>query len=182
MLPHAQMWCKATLIAGMLSLVVTCSAAWAGEAAEEKSNETVTSELPTAKMLVDYYHQMSVPKPFVVREGDAFEKHRDDLRKKVFESAGLWPLPKRVPLDVHQSPPLEHPWCTVRRIYYQLWPGVYSAGLLFMPKQLTEKPAPAMLCPHGHWRDGNAHPEVQKRCLNFARLGYVTFSSTQDHY
>jgi cephalosporin-C deacetylase-like acetyl esterase len=39
-----------------------------------------------------------------------------------------------------------------------------------------------MLCPHGHWSEGNANPEVQKRCLNFARLGYVTFSSTQNHY
>jgi len=109
-------------------------------------------------------------------------KHRKELRDKVLRSVGLWPLPRRVPLDVHQSAPLDHPWCTVRRIYYQLWPGVYSAGLLFMPKKLNEKPAPAMLCPHGHWSDGNAHPEVQKRCLDFARLGYVTFSSTQNHY
>jgi dienelactone hydrolase len=95
---------------------------------------------------------------------------------------GLWPLPDRVPLDVHESAPLDHPWCTVRRIYYRLWPGVYSSGLLFMPKQLGERPAPAVLCPHGHWANGNAHPEVQKRCLSFARLGYVTFSSTQNHY
>lgn len=181
-LRQASTWGKLTLAICVLSLVVMCHTTWAGEAAEEKSNESVTSELPTAKMLADYYHQMSVPKPFIVREGGAFEKHRDDLRKKVLQTAGLWPLPKRIPLDVHQSPPLDHPWCTVRRIYYQLWPGVYSAGLLFLPKQLPEKPAPAMLCPHGHWSDGNAHPEVQKRCLNFARLGYVTFSSTQNHY
>jgi dienelactone hydrolase len=53
---------------------------------------------------------------------------------------------------------------------------------LFLPKQWRERPAPAMLCPHGHWAEGNANPEVQKRCLNFARLGYVTFSSTQNHY
>lgn len=146
------------------------------------SLETPAAELPTAKMLVDYYHQMSVPKPLVVRRGVEFQKHRKELREKVLRSVGLWPLPERVPLDVHQSAPLEHPWCTVRRIYYQLWPGVYSAGLLFMPKNPSEQPAPAMLCPHGHWSDGNAHPEVQKRCLNFARLGYVTLSSTQNHY
>ena len=133
-------------------------------------------------MLADYYHQMSVPKPFIVRKGDALKAHRAELRKKVLHSVGLWPLPERVALDVHSSPPLDHPWCMVRRVYYQLWPGVYSSGLLFMPKQLAERPAPAMLCPHGHWADGNAHPEVQKRCLNFARLGYVTFPSTQNHY
>lgn len=173
---------KAAMPVGVLWLMVLCGTVWADEAVEEETGQDAAGSLPTAKLLVDYYHQMSIPKPFLVREGGAFKKHRDDLRKRVLQSVGLWPLPERVPLDVHQSPPLDHPWCTVRRVYYQLWPGVYSAGLLFMPKQLRESPAPAMLCPHGHWRDGNAHPEVQKRCLNFARLGYVTFSSTQNHY
>jgi len=138
--------------------------------------------LPTAKMLVDYYRQMSVPKPLVVRSGEEFTAHKRRLQQKLLESVGLWPLPERLSLDVHQSEPLDHPWCTVRRVYYRLWPGVYSSGLLYMPKKLSERPAPAMLCPHGHWADGNAHPEVQKRCLSFARLGYVTFSSTQNHY
>ncbi len=157
-----------------------------GQAAEQPPADPPAqpgaAQLPTARMLTDYYNQMSVPKPFEVRSGDEWTAHRDQLRKKVFKSVGLLPLPKRVPLDVHSSEPLEHPWCTVRRIHYQLWPGVYASGLLFMPKQLPEKPSPAMLCPHGHWKDGNAHPEVQKRCLNFARLGYVTFSPPQDHY
>lgn len=137
---------------------------------------------PRVDMLVDYYQQMSVPKPLVVRSGDEWQTHRTRLKREVLRCAGLAPLPDRIPLDVHQSPALDHPWCTVRRVAYQLWPGVYSTGLLYMPKQLPERPAPAMLCPHGHWQNGNAHPEVQKRCLNLARLGYVTFSSTQNHY
>lgn len=134
------------------------------------------------KTLVDYYHQMSVPKPLVVRSGDEWKAHQARLKKRVAQCVGLDPLPDRLPLDVHASSPLDHPWCTVRRIAYQLWPGVYSTGLLYLPKQLSERPAPAMLCPHGHWAHGNAEPDVQKRCLNFARLGYVTFSSTQNHY
>ena len=164
----------AAILVGLLALAPAAPARGA-EGGEEAG-------LPTAKMLVDYYHQMSVPKPFVVRSGEEFEKHRQRLRQKVLESVGLWPLPERVALSLHRSEPLDHPWCTVRRVYYQLWPGVYSSGLLFMPKKLAERPAPAMLCPHGHWADGNAHPEVQKRCLSFARLGYITFSSTQNHY
>lgn len=152
----------------------------AGGSAPTPSAES--TRLSTAKMLTEYYQQMSVPKPFVSRSGKDFEAHRTQLRRKVLESTGLWPLPDRIPLDVHQSAPLDHPWCTVRRVFYQLWPQVYSSGLLFIPKELPEQPAPATLCPHGHWKDGNAHAEVQRRCLNFARLGYVTFSSTQNHY
>ena len=145
--------------------------------------EKDASRLRSAKMLRDYYQQMSLPKPFVVRSGEEFEAHRRRLRTGLLESTGLWPLPERIALDdVHRSDPLDHPWCTVRRVHYQLWPGVYSSGLLYVPKQLSEKPAPAMLCPHGHCKHGNAYPREQKRCLNFARLGYVTFSSTQNHY
>jgi cephalosporin-C deacetylase-like acetyl esterase len=173
---------KIAIAFDVLMLLSLHSFAAADQASASGADEPTAKELPTAQMLVDYYHQMSVPKPFTVRRGDELTAHQAELKKKVLECVGLWPLPERVPLDVHPSPPLDHPWCTVRRIYYQLWPGVYSSGLLFMPKSLTETPAPAMLCPHGHWSNGNAHPEVQKRCLSFARLGYVTFSPTQNHY
>jgi len=135
-----------------------------------------------AKMLAEYFEAMSVAKPLVVRKGEDWEAHRRRLQEKVLDSIGLNPLPEWTALDVHQSPPLDHPWCTVRRVYYRLWPGVYSSGLVFMPKQFRERPAPAMLSPHGHWGNGNAHPVVQTRCLNLARLGYVVFSSTQNHY
>ena len=166
------------LIAGAAMILSTCPRSSAADSPEQAP----ANQLQTAQMLSDYYEQMSVPKPFDVRAPNDWKAYRDELRKKVLKSVGLLPLPDRVPLDVHRSEPLDHPWCTVRRIHYQLWPGVYSAGLLFMPKTLAEQPSPAMLCPHGHWKDGNAHPEVQKRCLNFARLGYVTFSPPQDHY
>lgn len=133
-------------------------------------------------MLVEYFEQMSAPKPFLVRVGNEYAAHAQALREYVLDCCGLRPLPDRVPLDARGSAALDHPWCTVRRVSYQLWPGVYSSGLLYMPKAFRERPAPAMLCPHGHWAKGNAEPDVQRRCLNFARLGYVTFSSTQNHY
>ncbi len=170
------------LIVGALMLLGCQSSTVEANQPTGTSAENQPDILSTAEMLTEYYHQMSVPKPFVVREGQEFKAHQAALKKRVLGSVGLWPLPDRIALDVHESSPLDHPWCTVRRVYYQLWPNVYSSGLLYMPKELAEKPAPVMLCPHGHWKDGNAHPEVQRRCLYFARLGYVTFSSTQNHY
>jgi len=133
-------------------------------------------------MLVEYFEQMSQPKQFVSRTGQEFKTHQEMLRRKLLTCASLWPLPERPPLDPHLSPPLDHEWCTVRRVAYQLWPEVYSTGLLYMPKEFAERPAPAVLCPHGHWPHGNADPEVQRRCLTLAQMGYVVFSSSQNHY
>ena len=133
-------------------------------------------------MLVEYFEQMSVPKPFVIRQGRQFHDHQKKLRQKLLECVGLSPLPQRIGLDIHKTKSLDHPWCTVQRIYYQLWPGVYSSGLLYMPKEFQEKPAPIMLCPHGHWENGNANPMEQIRCLVFAKMGYIVFAPNQNHY
>jgi hypothetical protein len=135
-----------------------------------------------AKMLIAYFERMSRPKPFVVRTGEKFQAHRRSLRQKLLRCAGLSPLPKRVALDVHSSRSLDHEWCTITRASYQLWPNVYSSGLLFMPKKFVDRPAPAVLCPHGHGSNGNANVRVQQRCLTLAKMGYVVFSTTQNHY
>lgn len=133
-------------------------------------------------MLLDYYEAMVTPRPFEVRTGEAWERHRQKLRRTLLTCAGLWPLPERLPLEVHATAPLEHEWCTVQRVYYQVWPGVYNDGLLYLPRNFPERPAPAVLCPHGHWEGGNTHPDVQARCLVLAKLGYVVFSPSQQHF
>ncbi len=171
------------MIAVVTLVSVALAHALGGEGwAWERKTNVFAERREVAAMLVGYFEEMCRPKPFEVRKGDEFKAHQKALRQKLLECAGLWPLPDRVPLDARLSDPLDHEWCTVRRVAYQLWPEVYSTGLLFMPKQLAERPAPAILCPHGHWPNGNAHPEVQKRCLVLAKMGYVVFSPTQNHY
>ena len=170
----------AVLTAGLVAL---CGASLSSaESASPPQANVFAHRQEAAKMLIAYFERMCTPKPLVVRTGQAFTAHRRDLRQKLLACAGLWPLPKRVALDVHTSGPIEHEWCTIRRVVYQLWPNVYGNGLLYMPKRPAKNPAPAVLCPHGHWRDGNAHPEVQRRCLVLAKMGYVVFSPTQNHY
>ena len=123
-----------------------------------------------------------MPSRLQIRTGDDWEQHRTRLREYRAGVLRLVPLPERVPLDVRMSEPLDHPWCTVRRVSYQLWPGVYRPVCCSCPSSSATAGAGDALCPHGHWEHGNANPAVQTRCLNFARLGYVTFSSTQNHY
>jgi len=176
-------------LGGSLALPLAFAAAlssWTlgGEAASpwEDPTSALGGRRKAAAMLVAYFERMCEPKPFEVRQGKKFKLRQETLRSDLRRCVGLFWMPKRVPLDVHQSDPIDHGGCTIRRVAYQLWPQVYSSGLLYVPKELPERPAPAVLCPHGHWRDGNAHPEVQRRCLALAKLGYVVFSSTQHHY
>jgi len=134
-----------------------------------------------AAALTRYFEEMSVPKPFPVLTGERLEARQKELRGRLLADVGLAPLPERIDLDVHKSAPIDHPWCTIEKIEYQLWPGVYTAALLFVPKEFPEKPAPAMLCPHGHWDHGYAFPDVQKRCIVLAKMGYVALSPRQNH-
>jgi len=132
--------------------------------------------------LVRYYENMSIPKPLLPRVGDDFLKHRDEVREKLLQSTRLFPLPERVPLDPHYSEPLDHPWCKVYKVAYQIFPEIYSVGLLFVPKELPESPVPGILCPHGHFQNGYYSETLQARCLGLARLGFVVFSTPNDHY
>ncbi|MBN1851426.1 MAG: acetylxylan esterase, partial [Pirellulales bacterium] len=135
-----------------------------------------------AVLLTGYFEAMSVPKPFHLLEGAALQTLHRQLRERLLADVGLDPLPERIDLDVHRSKPIAHPWCTIEMIEYQLWPGVYSQALLLVPKEFQEKPAPAVLCPHGHWDHHFAHPDVQKRLLVLAKMGYVVLSPRQNHY
>ncbi|MBM4050892.1 MAG: hypothetical protein FJ279_37835, partial [Planctomycetes bacterium] len=151
-------------------VLLALSAQMVSMAASFAQDEAGARRREVAAMLVAYFEAMCQPKPFVPRVGEDFKAHQRSLREKLLACAGLSPLPERVPLELHESEPLDHEWCTVRRVAYQLWPQVFSTGLLYMPKQFAERPAPAVLCPHGHWQNGNAHPDVQARCLVLAKL------------
>ena len=129
-------------------------------------------------LLLNYHKTMSK-----ARKISTNKNKRHELRKSLKKLLGLNLSPQNLHLDVFESKEIDHPWCRVKRVSYQIWPGVYASGLLYKPKITNNSQAPpAMLCPHGHWQDGNMNPIVQRRCLNFARLGYVTFSPDLIHY
>lgn len=134
-----------------------------------------------AAILGEYFEQMSVPKPFEVRTGMAFREHTDALRKRLLGDLALDPFPERIPLDAHESAAIDHPWCTIKKVAYQIWPDVYSRGILYLPKELGPQPAPAILSTTGHWPGTYSYAEEQKRSLMFARLGYVVFAPPQNH-
>lgn len=146
---------------------------------------------PALRTLDDYF-------PFTPpATSQEWQQRRVALRDQLLVSLGLWPLPTRTPLNpvVHGS--LDCGDYTIEKVYFESLPGFFVTGNLYRPKNVTG-PIPAVLCPHGHWRNGrflwssdeeiqreldagaekfagNARSVLQARCASLARLGCLVF-------
>ena len=63
----------------------------------------------------------------------------------------------------------------IRKLRYEVVPGMYSAALLYEPEHISGK-VPAVLNVHGHGSGGKAVEHKQKRCVNQARRGMLALS------
>ncbi len=103
-------------------------------------------------------------------------KHEAELRKNLFVAWGgdACFLPKPCDLDPRQhGEPLKRDGYTVEKLTIQTRPGVRMTANLYVPDGARKKPAPAILCVHGHWRGAKQDPVVQSRCIGAAMLGFV---------
>jgi len=105
------------------------------------------------------------------------------LREQLLNSAGLLPLPPRTPLRAHIFGRIERDGYSVEKVYFESFPGFLVTGNLYRP--LGKKPPfPAVLCPHGHVREGRLANNLDERsgasyiglCINLAKQGYVAFA------
>jgi dienelactone hydrolase len=127
-----------------------------------------------------YYERMVEARPIRARTRPEWLARRPVLRAGVQAALGLDPWPDKPPLEPVVTGSLERHGYRVERLYYTSWPGVLASGWLYLPEGLTG-PAPAVLCPHGHWHDGALHPVVQSRCIGLARKGFVTLAVDAVH-
>lgn len=120
------------------------------------------------------------------------------VREQILVAAGLWPMPKKEPLKPVIHGAVERDSYTVEKVFFESYPGFYVTGSLYRPKGEPTGGRPAVLCPHGHWRDGRfsersdsaAHEQIaldkektlngaryhlQARCAMLARMGCVVF-------
>jgi hypothetical protein len=96
------------------------------------------------------------------------------LRAQLLVTLGLWPMPPKTPLHAHVYGKVERDGYTIEKVVLETLPGFWLGGNLYRPSGKTGKTA-ALLCPHGHWADGRVNPEVQARCIRWAKLGAVVF-------
>jgi dienelactone hydrolase len=96
------------------------------------------------------------------------------VREQMLVTLGLWPMPPRTPLNPRVYGKLQRDGYTIEKVVLETMPGFTLAGNLYRPSGAAGR-RPALLCPHGHWEDGRVNPEVQQRCIRWAKLGCVVF-------
>ncbi len=113
---------------------------------------------------------------FATRE--AWEKRAEDIRLHARIAGGLIPMPERTPLNARVFDAIRHDDYDVAKVTFESRSGFLVTGSLYTPKGAG--PFPAVLCPHGHWKEGrledSERASVPARCITFARMGMAAFS------
>ncbi len=139
----------------------------------------VAQEIPTSDNRREIRHldlTYSLPE---YKTKEAWLARAAELRKQILVSAGLWPMPDKLPIKATIFGKLDRGDHTIEKVYFESYPGFYVTGNLYRPKNSTGK-LPAVLCPHGHWAYGRLENQPlhsgPARAISFARQGYVAFS------
>ncbi|MEZ6128713.1 MAG: alpha/beta hydrolase family protein [Planctomycetaceae bacterium] len=135
--------------------------------------------------------------PFEVPKSKAaWEQRQNELKRRVQIATGLFPMPKKTPLNAVIHGKVVRDGFTVEKVYFESLPGHFVSGLLFRPEGEATTKRPAVLCPHGHGgrqqdygeekmdeliasgaelhKESGRFPKLA-RCAQLARMGCVTF-------
>lgn len=120
-----------------------------------------------------------------------------EIKRRILISQGLWPMPSKTPINAVIHGRVERDDYVVDRVFFESIPGHFVTGSLYRPKDASG-PLPAILSPHGHWKDGRfyqasetqlrsdlangaerfeaaARFPIQARAVQLARMGCMVF-------
>jgi hypothetical protein len=124
---------------------------------------------------------LNTPRAFpTIATRSEWESRARNIREQILVSCGLWPLPKRASVHPVIFDKIDREGYSVEKVYFETLPGFYLAGNLYRPLGHGKGPFPAILNPHGHWKEGrladNSEGSIPARCISFARQGMIAFS------
>jgi len=140
-----------------------------------------------------------------VTDADDWPTRRDEIRTRILVAAGLHPMPRRSPLNTIVHGKVDRDDYTVERVIFESFPGHYVTGSLYRPKGAAKGKRPAVLSPHGHWKEGRFYDSgvelvrreiasgaerfeiggrypIQARCVQLARMGCIAFVYDMEGY
>jgi len=127
----------------------------------------------------DDSHTKSHFKARAYRSLSEWQDRREELKRQILVSAGLWPLPEKTPLSPRRFASHVYENYAIEKVAIETFPGFYLAGNLYLPVGRSG-PMPGILVAHGHWKNGRVHHSedysVPSLCINLAAQGYVVFA------
>ncbi len=115
-----------------------------------------------------------VAKPPVVTDAKAWDAEQERIRKHLVDDVVFHGWPREwvdAPPRFEETGVLQGNGYRIRKLRYEIVPGLYSAALLYEPER-AQTPAPAVLNVNGHvGAPGKSVEYKQKRCIHFARHG-----------
>jgi dienelactone hydrolase len=104
-----------------------------------------------------------------------WEARAKNIRDCLLREARLEPMPARCDLRPIIRGRQDRTGYTVENVAFESLPGFFVTGNLYRPKE-GQAPLAAVLCPHGHVKDGRLADYTQTRCAVLARMGAVVFA------
>ncbi|HME53042.1 MAG TPA: acetylxylan esterase [Candidatus Lokiarchaeia archaeon] len=105
-----------------------------------------------------------------------WQARRQTIREGILKHAGLFPLPKRTPLNVVTHGLRELNGYAVENVIFESVPGFFVSGNLYRPLHPPENELiPVISRPHGHKKNARFQPEYQTMNATLARMGAMNF-------
>lgn len=105
---------------------------------------------------------------------EAWEVRKEEVRRRVLVSQGLWPMPTKTPLNAVIHGRVERDGYSVEKVYFESAPGFYVTGSLYRPAKPQGK-VPAVLLAHGHWQDARLSLREPARVRSEIAIGAERF-------
>jgi hypothetical protein len=140
-----------------------------------------SSALPERDLRGDKIVDLNTTRTFPeINNLSEWKKRAQDIRTQVLVSAGLYPITDRPPIKATVFGMKVFKDFTVEKVYIESLTGFYLCGNLYRPVNKGSGPFPAILNPHGHWKNGRLEDSetgsIPARCISFARMGMIAFS------
>jgi hypothetical protein len=161
------------------AIMATMPGSAAGESPEKSAEKSVT---PGTKALFKEPRQSedagreqlaAFAKTFHTQE--EWAARAKNIRECLLKEAHLDPMPAKCDLKPVIRGRQERKGYTVENVAFESLPGFFVTGNLYRPAD-GKAPMAAVLCPHGHSKQGRLEAYTQTRCAVLARMGAIVFA------
>jgi cephalosporin-C deacetylase-like acetyl esterase len=126
-------------------------------------------------MMHTYLQNLYDAVPFsmdAVQNEAGWKAWRTTTRANLLKVLGLDPFPDQTPLNPRVVGTLDRTGYVIEKVVFETRPNFLMTANLYRRKDLAGR-APAVLCVHGHTKDGKTSGSEQIRAVNYARAGWI---------